>query len=438
MRFCGMCGMSLSSVCRNCNFINPLGFRFCGNCGTKLIDTANDVTNAPSSRHPLIPSSESSQPSHSTSASILEGERRFATVVMTDLQGSTELLEKLGTEAWVELMNRALQVLETEVHRFGGEVEQFRGDGMVAFFGASQMHEDDPERAVLAALSMQRALQSFAVRENIELKLRVGVNTGEVIVDTSATRRPYSETAMGIAVTIASRMENSAEPGSVLVSEYTHRYVESQFDWQPLGNFNVRGISQPIAVFRPLAPKAETEHERTSDSPFPAYRIGRDAEFLALKECVEGALSGRGRIVLLTGDKGLGKSSLVNDLREYYAHRSELLKFAETDGEKKSLTWLRGRCRSYHQNYPFAMWIDLLQNWLNAQQLSSKEETRDRLREKCIDLWGDGFVEHYAFLAALLRLAVESPYDEQTRYLDAGGLNERSFIAVRSWIEAMC
>jgi hypothetical protein len=309
---------------------------------------------------------------------------------------------------------------------------------MVAFFGASQMHEDDPERAVLAALSMQRALQSFAARENVELKLRVGVNTGEVIVDTSATRRPYSETAMGIAVTIASRMENSAEPGSVLVSEYTHRYVESQFEWQPLGNFNVRGISQPIAVFRPLSPKAETELEQTSDSPFPAYRVGRDAEFLALKQCVEDALSGRGRIVLLTGDKGLGKSSLVNDLREYYAHRSELLKFAETDGEKKSLTWLRGRCRSFHQDYPFAMWIDLLQNWLNAQQLSSKEETRDRLREKCIDLWGDGFAEHYPFLAALLRLAVESPYDEQTRYLDAGGLNERSFIAVRSWIEAMC
>src|SRR5262249_1067078 len=136
----------------------------------------------------------------------IEGERRIVTVVITDLTDSTNLLEKLGTEGWVELMNRILHILESEINRFGGEISHFRGDGLVAFFGASAVHEDDPERAVLAALSMQRAFDLYVheltIPEANDLRMRVGIDTGEVIAAAGHHRQQWEETAMGRAVTI--------------------------------------------------------------------------------------------------------------------------------------------------------------------------------------------------------------------------------------------
>jgi class 3 adenylate cyclase len=260
MRFCGACGARLTTECPECGFANPLDFRFCGMCGTRL----SSETAGPSVEQPALLPAQDVEASATAPAPPLEGERRVVTVVVTDLTDSTNLLENVGTESWVELMHGILHTLESEVNRFGGEVSQFRGDGMVAFFGATSAHEDDAERAVLAALSMQHALElhmrerdSHAV-ENI--RMRVGVNTGEVIVAAGQDRQQWEETAMGIAVAIAARLEASAEPGTVLVSERTYRVVDSQFEWQALGRISVKGVSQPIAVFRPLAHIANLEH----------------------------------------------------------------------------------------------------------------------------------------------------------------------------------
>ncbi|NJM41824.1 MAG: adenylate/guanylate cyclase domain-containing protein, partial [Anaerolineae bacterium] len=323
----------------------------------------------------------------------------------------------MGTETWVELMNRVLHILEREIERFGGLVEQFRGDGLVAFFGATVAHEDDPERAVLAALAMQDAIHAFAPevqqQHGIALKLRVGVNTGEIIVAAPGERRPHSEIAMGIAISVADRMEGAATPGTVLVSDDTYRLVETQFEWQSLGEITVQGIAQPIAVHRPLRAIAATEDDPQLSPALQADipMIGRDEEFQTLRRAVNDVLSGRGRIVLLTGEKGLGKSFLINQLREYYAHRAALL--AEADANRIAeaaalsranglddalaasvITSLRGRCRSYHQGWPFSMWIDALQSWLGVPE-STKEELRDALRGQSETLWGESFADHY-------------------------------------------
>jgi hypothetical protein len=179
MKFCGLCGNRLAQVCPACGFANPLDYRFCGMCGTQLSRSPLPV---PSSE--LQPLGEAAAPPPPTPLR-LEGERRLATVILADVAESTDLVERIGTEAWVEIMNRVFQILGSEIYRFGGEVDQFRGDGLVAFFGATSAHEDDPERAVLAALAMQEAIRSYAAelaeREGIDLLLRVGVNTGEVI-----------------------------------------------------------------------------------------------------------------------------------------------------------------------------------------------------------------------------------------------------------------
>ena len=150
MKFCGQCGSRLGNLCPNCDFANPLDFRFCGMCGRHL----NEIGAV---SQPEGASLEPADAGAGSPVAPLTGERRIATSILADVHRSTDLMEQLGTEAWVELMNQVLQLLAAEVVRFGGRVDQFRGDGLVAFFGATDAHEDDPERAILAALAMQRA-----------------------------------------------------------------------------------------------------------------------------------------------------------------------------------------------------------------------------------------------------------------------------------------
>ena len=447
MKFCGMCGTRLARDCPACGFANPPDHRFCGQCGTRLSDQLGPAQ-PPQLQFPV----EAEVPTHPPPAPIqLEGERRLATVILADVTGSTDLLEQIGTEAWVEIMNRVLHILEAEIYRFGGEVDQFRGDGLVAFFGAKSAHEDDPERAVLAGLAMQTAIKPYAAelteQEGIDLQLRVGVNTGEVIVASVGDSRQYSEdTAMGEGIALAARMETAAEAGTVLVSENTYRLVQSQFEWKPLGEITVKGVSQPVAVYRPLAPRPDADGlPRLQTYGLSIPLIGRKVEFRTLKGCVEDLYDGRGGIVIVTGDKGLGKSFLVAEVRHHFARHGALLAEAHAAGSvgdrpergPAPLTWLRGRCRSYDQSWPFSMWLDLLRGWLGMREGEPKEETRDRFRRQAELLWGDRLAEHYPYLATFLSLPLEDVFAERVKHLDAEGLRQQFFFALRSWVEAM-
>lgn len=384
----------------------------------------------------------------------LAGERRVATIVVADVRGSTDLLEQVGTEAWVELMNQVLQLLEAEIYHFGGTVDQFRGDGLVAFFGATSAHEDDPERAVLAALWMQKAVKSYAVelhrREGIDLQIRVGVNTGEVIV-TSVGEQHSEDTAMGEAIAIAARMESAAEPGTILVSENTYRRVDTRFEWHSLGEIMVKGVSYPIAVYRPLGLQMESGREQGLRSyDFSIPMIGRSQEYLALKSSVEDLYDERGGIAVVSGDKGMGKTLLVGRVRNYLERHGMLLAEARSrevalpalvslDGQAYPpvVTWLAGRCRSYDQSWPYSMWLDMLQNWLGMRYEDAKEEIGARLRQRAELLWGERFVEYYPYLAKFLSLPLEEEFVARTRHLDAEGSQRLLFRAVYSWVNAL-
>jgi class 3 adenylate cyclase len=249
----------------------------------------------------------------------LQGERRRATVILADVKGSTALAERVDVETWVEIMNRVFQILGAEIYRYGGEINQYRGDGLVAFFGLPAAHEDDPERAVLAALAMQDAVKRYAAElaesQGIELLLRVGINTGEVIAASVGDSRQHSEeTAMGRAIALAARMETASEPGTVLATENTYRLVAPLFEWQALGEITVKGVSQPLAVYRPLAPCAAPGRGR-GIAGVETPLVGRDAEFRALQAAIERLQSGAGGIVTVVGEAGIGKSRLVTEIR---------------------------------------------------------------------------------------------------------------------------
>lgn len=453
MKYCGMCGTRLAHTCSKCGFENPLGFRFCGHCGAALgIESPPAAPVAASLPAPVV---DVATPVADLRASLPAGERRVATVLIADVYRSTDLLEALGTEAWVEMMNQVLQLLEAEVYHFGGEVDQFRGDGLVAFFGASAAHEDDPERAVLAALRMQKALQVYAAEltrfSRPELRIRVGINTGEVIITSVGGRQHTEDTAMGEAVTIAARMEAAAEPDTVLVSDNTYRFVAAEFEWEVLEPIMVKGVAVPIPVFRPVGLRPGAHWSRgieTYDRSVPL--IGRTSEFQALKSEIEGLYDDRGGIALVSGSKGMGKSFLVTTVREYLDRQGML--FAEARSRDPALSeqssseqavcppvisWLRGRCRSYDQSWPFSMWLDVLYDWLEARVDEPHEALRARLWEGAERLWGAQVDAYYPFLAMFLALPLEEEFAARIEHLDAEALQRQFFGALREWVIAL-
>jgi predicted ATPase/class 3 adenylate cyclase len=450
MRFCGNCGTRLGLVCDACGFVNPRHHRFCGYCGTRLAEAAT-VGAAPADFAPESVPAAASLPGQARAAEPvhLAGERRLATVLLADVCSSTKILEQIGTESWVQTMNRVLQLLEAEVYRYGGVVDQFRGDGLVAFFGATAAHEDDPERAILAGLAIHKVVAALAAElrqaYDFALKLRVGINTGEIIVASIGDDRHHAEdTAMGEAIALAARMEAAAEAETVLVSENTYHLVTSRFDWQSLGEIAVRGLSQPVAVYRPLAPRPGAVRERRLPSEEPlTVVIGREMEFDRLKDEVERLRAGRGSIFLLSGETGMGKSSLIAGVRQHTLRADALLAkaggFEQPWGTAppRTLTWLLGRCRSYSQSSPYSMWLDLLESWLGVGEEEPAEQTRDRLCQKAEELWGTDLDEHYPYLASLLSLPLEEHRLERVRHLDGEGRRQQYFLALRHWIEGL-
>lgn len=383
----------------------------------------------------------------------LSGERRVASVIFADVKGSTELLEKIGTESWVEVMNNIFRVLETEIYRYNGEVGQFRGDGLVAFFGAKAANEDDPEHAVLAALAMQSAIQPYAeemfTKAGIEIEMRVGVNTGEVIVGSVGDAQYSEDTAMGEALTVASRMETSAEPGTVLVSENTYRLVRDRFDWQPLGEIMVKGISHPIPVYRPLSPRRSDEPGQENQSYGLVHGlIGRKNEFRTLEKSIEELYAGRGGIVLVTGVKGMGKSFLVNQVRQHYVRQNALLAAAQTiepsrprpgdAGEpNQSIRWLNGRCRSFGHLRPYSMWLDLMHEWLRTHPEDQAGEVQLISQAAAGIQWDNDVEKDYPNLATFLSTPIEETATERFKHLDAEGLKRQFFQTIRNWIQQL-
>ena len=347
-------------------------------------------------------------------------------------------MEHLGTEDWVSVMNEVLQIMAREIYRFGGDVDQFRGDGLLARFGAWSAHEDDPERAVFAGLLMQLAVGRLATslkeEKAIDLSIRVGINTGEVIAGNIGDISNYSEdTAMGGAIALAARLENIAEPGTVLVSEETYQLTKLQFKWETLGDISVRGISDPLPVYRPLEPLSEFEQEhRLQEYGLSIPLIGREEEISRIQNVIYDLRNGIGGIIMVSGMAGLGKSRLISEVQQSIKREEAL-----SAEDHPRINWLRGRCRSYDHSLPHSMWIDTLHGWLGMHEWTSLGELLERLQQKSEDLWGDKYTDFYPSLAKFLSLPLEKSFLDWIEGLEAEGLRHQFFHVIHSWVEAM-
>ena len=312
-KFCERCGRPLESVCPNCQAPVSLEALFCRNCGTDLQTFA-----APDRLSALRRSAPSAlQEKFRAASAQAEGERKPVTILFTDIVGSTSFAEKLDPEEWKEIVSGAHQRVSEAVYRYEGTIAQLLGDGVLAFFGAPITHEDDPVRAVRAGLDIQHSIEEY----NQQLKgyignfqLRVGINTGTVVVGEVGSGMHMEYLAIGDAVNLAARLQSAAQPGRVLISEATEKLVKAAFEFNALGELSVKGKAEPVKVFEVVERRATPASGRGIEG-LAAPLVGRQPELATLKEALSEVTNGRGQIVSVLGEAGLGKSRLVEEVR---------------------------------------------------------------------------------------------------------------------------
>jgi adenylate cyclase len=297
--------------CPACQTENPDTARFCNQCG-KALAASQDKNAAPQSYTPKHLADRIFK-----TRAAMQGERKRVTVLFVDIKGSTKLAQEAGAELWHEILDRFFSILSTAVHRYEGTVNQYTGDGVMALFGAPIAHEDHAQRACLAALEMQTEVRQFAdeirLTKGLNLSMRVGLNTGEVIVGRIGDDLRMDYTAQGHTVNLAARMEHICEPGRIYLSRFTAALVEGYYQLRDLGRMQVAGIEEPVEVYELVAADTlKTRLERNlarGDSPF----IGRDEEFSTLLNALERVREGTGQVVAVVGNAGIGKSRLCHE-----------------------------------------------------------------------------------------------------------------------------
>src|SRR5882724_3127975 len=250
MKFCGQCGAALGTLCPSCGLGNPPDYKFCGHCGAPL--DGPGLQDGASSR-PLISKPPPAQPA--TARSTLPGEMKQVTVLFCDIVGSTPMTERLGPEAMRDLVSSFVATSLAEVHRYGGTAPQFTGDGFMALFGAPVTHEDHVQRALLAALAIQRALAApgDTIEPNkLDLPVRMGIHTGPVVFGPIGDTIAMDFTAIGDTANVAARLQQAAEPATILLSEATYRLAQSYARVEPAGPLLLKGKADPIPAYRLL------------------------------------------------------------------------------------------------------------------------------------------------------------------------------------------
>src|SRR5262245_37219147 len=313
--FCMKYGAKVERHCPSCNTLNPNDANFCRKCGAHLgtNEAASShktaVANTPKVK--VIPERQIAEG--------LQGTRNTVTPLLADIKGSTELQQDLDPEEARAIIDPALKIMIDAARHYDGYVQN-TGDGIFALFGAPVAHEDHPQRALHAALRMQREIRRYGDRlleaGVVPVDIRVGVNTGEVVMRPLKTGDSNTEyVPIGHTTNLASRMQAVARTGSIVVSEATRKLVEGYFQLKSIGPTRVKGITEPIQVYEVtgLGP-LRTRLQRSAARGYTKFVV-RHAEMEVLKRAAEGAKAGRGQIVAAMADPGVGKSRLFYEFK---------------------------------------------------------------------------------------------------------------------------
>src|SRR5271154_2295282 len=327
-KFCAECGSPLPSRCPKCGADNKPTSKFCEECGAALAVSAASGTAGSSQAASTAPNIRIA-PEQPDSSAVIEGERKTVTALFADIKGSTELMEELDPEEARAIIDPALKLMIDAVRRYDGYVVQSTGDGIFALFGAPLAHEDHPQRALYAALRMQDELHRYSDQlladGRAPLEIRVGANTGEVVVRSIATGGKTEYTPIGHTANLASRMQALAPTGSIAISEQTRKLVEGYFALKARGPTRVKGISERVNVYEVtgLGP-LRTRLQRSAGRGLSKF-VGREREMAAMAGALEQAKSGHGQIVAAIGEAGAGKSRLMYEFKATIPHGCKVL-----------------------------------------------------------------------------------------------------------------
>jgi class 3 adenylate cyclase len=418
-------------TCPRCDASVAPDAKFCASCGLAL---AAPTTDDEATRSRLTAAAPAPLVDKMRAAK-LTGERKPVTALFADVVGSTSLAEQMDPEDWTAVINEAFDLMSKAVFRYEGTIAQLQGDAMLAFFGAPVAHEDDPDRAILAALDMLAAIEEFArqlkATQGIDFRIRAGINTGPVVVGNVGSDLRYEYTALGDAMNVAARMQTAADPGTVLVTADTRRLVGDAFEFDDLGGIAVKGKAEPVHGFRVIGRKVTPARRRGLeavglDSPM----VGRDGPLNELTSLYDIVRAGRGRVAFVVGEAGIGKSRLLAELRRHVTTEA---------GKSFTGTWVEGRCVSYGRSLPYHLLIDIVRSILGISFVASEAEARATLDREVANLLGDDAGEGpdtAQYLAHLLSLPLK-PEEKDRENLDPETIQARYVAATHRLIRSL-
>jgi class 3 adenylate cyclase/tetratricopeptide (TPR) repeat protein len=396
-------------TCTSCGGTNPEGTKFCGHCGATVdAAPATDVADALRS----FVAGPVADRLVEAGGNIPE-ERRLVTALFADVSGFTALADRLDPEQLLEVIDPVIAALSSVVGRHGGYVEKFAGDALMALFGAPVSHEDDAARAVRAALEMHTELERIVstLPHDAELTLHVGINSGHGIARILGSEARMDYAVLGDAVILAQRLEAAAPPGETYVSETTMRLTDEAFAFDPVGELTLKGKSEPVPAWRLIG-----EQDR-ADTHAESELIGREAELTVLDEVVSELQAGRGGLLLVVGEAGIGKSRLL--------HAADLRAVAA------GARVLHARCLSYGAGVPYWPYLELVRRAAGLRADVPPAETRARIAAA---LDADGIGETAPYFARLLGLPIE---DEAVATLEPEAFRRRLHEAFAAWLSAL-
>ncbi|UCB50661.1 MAG: AAA family ATPase [Deltaproteobacteria bacterium] len=412
-KFCNECGGRLELACSQCGKANPPGSKFCNECGHDLKESAETPPidfNQPQSYTPKFLADKIL-----TTRSSMQGERKLVTVFFADVANYTSVAEELDPEEVHQIMDGCFQILMDEIHRYEGTINQFTGDGVMALFGAPVAHEDHAQRACYAALSIQKAIGEYGKRierdRGVEFKIRIGLNSGPVIVGSIGDDLRMDYTAVGDTTNLAARIQQAAKPGEVWASQETRNIIQDYFHNEMVGEFPLKGkaVHQPLYRMVSERPDVRTRFEAGLVRGITEL-VGRRPEMEALRSAFERAKEREGQVVDLVGEAGVGKSRLAY---EFHAVLS------------KKATFLTGICVQHGRNINFLPVIDVVKEAFRIEEGMTEEEARSQIE----GIISEDLAPMIPFYRSLLSLKVDDPL---FKALNPEGRKFGTFEAVKS------
>ena len=380
--------------CPTCKTENTETSRFCSQCGQEL-GRPMQISTPP-----------------------LKGERKFVTVLFSDLSGYTTMSEKLDPEEVKEIMSRIFGEVSQVIVKYEGLIEKYIGDAVMAIFGVPVAHEDDPVRAVKAAGEIHKLVEKVGqkVKNRIgkQLLMHSGINTGLVVTGEGDIGQGMGR-ATGDTINLASRLTDLAKPGEILVGENTYKQAERYFDFEQREPTHVKGKKEPVGIFKVL-----TEKKRTSTihrlSGLRSSLIGREDDMSKLKEAVEQLRKGQGSIISIVGEAGTGKSRLAAEF--------------QTSLNLKNIQWIEGRSHAYAQNAPYHLFVDLIRTTWQIEERDSSDEVKEKIETNIKQLQGVK-IDIIPYIGTLLGLRYK-----ETAYSDPQSWKSFMFESVKELFSA--